>query len=165
MKRYLSGVVAAVVAAGGIGLAAAAEDVPTGPPAASDPAAEQQPPDMGAGEHLILVVGGAFASRVDAEGATHPFGELQGYYVAAARQFVGLADAIGADPSDHVLVSGFRTARGASEFAELARAAGAAAVITPRLENLGTEYVGLGQESRPDGTGPLTEPLPGVSAP
>jgi hypothetical protein len=165
MKRYLSGAMIVLAGGTGIGLAVAAEDHPSDPPAVADPAVESQPEDRGAGERLILVVGGAFATREEAGRAIHPFGELQGYYVARADQFVGLADAIGARSSDFVLVSAFRTAQGAEEFASLARAAGDSAVITPRLENLGVEYVGLGQEAHPDGNGPLTGPLPGVSVP
>ncbi|MDQ4005722.1 MAG: hypothetical protein M3135_05405 [Actinomycetota bacterium] len=164
MKRYLSA--AMIVLTGtGVGLALAAEEDPAGPPAVWDPSVESQPEGRGVGERLILVVGGAFATREEATEAVQPFGELQGYYVARADQFVGLADAIGARASDFVLVSAFRTSQGAEEFASLARAAGDAAVVTPRLENLGSEYVGLGQEAHPDGSGPLTGPLPGVSVP
>jgi hypothetical protein len=165
MKRYLSGAMIVLTGGTGIGLAVAAENHRAGPPAVADPSVESQPEDRGVGEHLILVVGGAFATREEATGAAQPFGELQGYYVARADQFVGLADAIGARTSDFVLVSAFRTARGAEEFAALASAAGDAAVVTPRLENLGFDYVGLGQEAHPDGTGPLIGPLPGASVP
>ena len=137
------------------------------PPALLDPQVPEIPPDHGAGERLLLVVGGAFPSLESAEQANErvTMGDLQGYYVARVDQFVGLDQALGAAGDDYVLVSAFRTAQGAQEFMELARAAGAPALITPRLQNLGYEYVGLGQEAAPDGSGPLTHPIPGLTVP
>ena len=123
--------------------------------------------DLGAGERILLVVGGAFTTREEAERAARRtvFGDLQGYYVAATDQFVGLRDDLGAAAADYVLATAFRTEEGAVQFLELARAVDAPALLTPRLENLGFEYVGLGQEPAPDGSGPLVGPLPGVSTP
>ncbi len=130
------------------------------PPAVSDPAAPRVARDLGAGEQLFLVVGGVFDKRPDAVAAARPFGELQGYYVAAVAQFQGLDQHLGADRSDHVLVSAFRTESGAREFMELATAAGEPALLTPLITNRGDVYVGLGQESAPNGNGPLRRPLP-----
>lgn len=62
-------------------------------------------------------------------------------------------------PGMQLLLSAFRTKRGAEEFAELARDRGATVVVV-RARKLGGPYVGLGQESHPDGvSGPLLEPL------
>ena len=121
--------------------------------------------DLGAGEKVLLVLGGAFATRQEAARAntTIGFGDLQGYYVAATDQFEGLRDHLARRGSDFVLVTAFRTARGAADFIAVARANDAPAVLTPRLLNRGYEYVGLGQEPHPDGSGPLIGPLEGVS--
>ena len=123
--------------------------------------------DLGVGERLILVIGGAFDTRADAlrQSRRISFGDVQGYYVASIDQFVGLRRVLGASAADHVLVTAFRTEEGAVDFLGLARAMDAPALVTPRLENLGFEYVGLGQEAHPDGSGPLIGPLPGVSTP
>ena len=121
--------------------------------------------DLGAGERVLLVIGGAFATRQEAEAAnaTIGLGDVQGYYVAATDQFEGLRDHIGSEESDFVLVSAFRTAEGAADYIAVARANDAPAVLTPRLINRGYEYVGLGQEPHPNGKGPLIGPLAGVS--
>jgi hypothetical protein len=121
--------------------------------------------DRGEGERLLLVVGGSLATRAEAERANEAIriGDLQGFYVASTDQFVGLDRVLGEAAGEFVLVSAFRTGRGANEFLDLVRSAGAPAFVTPRLQNLGFEYVGLGQESDPDGTGPLTEPIPGLT--
>ena len=121
--------------------------------------------DLGKGERLLLVVGGSYPSEEDARLASQEiaFGDLQGYYVAPTDQFEGLRGFLGEEADDYVLVTAFRTSKGAQEFLELARAADAPALLTPRMTNRGGVYVGLGQESHPDGTGPLIGPLPGVS--
>lgn len=129
------------------------------PPGASDPAAARAARDLGIEEELFLVVGGVFSNRADAVAAARPFGELQGYYVAPVAQFQGLAEHLGAQVSDHVLVSAFRTEEGAREFVELATAAGEPALLTPLMTNRGYVYVGLGQEADPRGDGPLQRPL------
>ena len=118
-------------------------------------------PDTGAGERLVLVVGGVYASRADAEAANAEmvFGDVQGYYVVPVAQFQGFREGVGA-PGEFALVSAFRTDEGASEFVEMARAFGAPAVIYPeRVVSLGGMYAGLGQERAPDGSGPLLGPI------
>ncbi|MGH2692966.1 MAG: hypothetical protein ACRDHM_10770 [Actinomycetota bacterium] len=121
--------------------------------------------DLGEGERILLVIGGSFPTAASAEQAneTITFGDLQGYYVARTDQFDGLRDFMGEAADEYVLVTAFRTQTGANEFLELAEAAEAPALLTPRLGNKGPEYVGLGQEAHPDGSGPLIGPLPGVS--
>ncbi len=59
-----------------------------------------------------------------------------------------------------LVFSAFRTKRGAEEFIELARAAGLDDLITLQARKVGGGDVGLGQEPHPDGSGPLTGPLP-----
>jgi hypothetical protein len=64
-------------------------------------------------------------------------------------------------PGTWILLSAFRTLRGAQEFVELARAAtGSSDFLVLRVKKLGGPYVGLGQEAHPDGSGPLRGPLP-----
>lgn len=61
----------------------------------------------------------------------------------------------------HTLVlTGFRTKRGAEEFLELARAAGLQGLTVLQARKLGGGDIGLGQEPHPDGSGPLLGPLP-----
>jgi hypothetical protein len=91
------------------------------------------------------------------------FGELQGYYVARRDQFEGIDEYLGSVRGEWVLVSAFRTQEGAEDFAELAKAAGAPALVTGRVLNRGDRYVGLGQEAAPDGAGPQREPIAGVT--
>jgi hypothetical protein len=121
--------------------------------------------DLGEGERIILVVGGAFPTAEAAERANESiaFGDLQGYYVARTDQFAGLRELMDETADEFVLATAFRTEAGAQEFLELADAAEAPALLTPRLGNTGDVYVGLGQEAHPDGSGPLIGPLPGVS--
>jgi hypothetical protein len=158
--------IAAVAAVGTVATVAAGgpERLP-GPPALRDPSVPRVAEDRGTGERLLLVVGGSFATREEAERAneTVRIGDLQGFYVAPTDQFVGLDRVLGEAEAEFVLVSAFRTGRGAREFLDLVQSAGAAGFITPRLQNLGFEYVGLGQEADPDGSGPLTEPIPGLT--
>jgi hypothetical protein len=55
----------------------------------------------------------------------------------------------------------FRTEEGAREFSELAATFGhPARILAERIKSYGGEYAGLGQEKNPDGTGPLTGPIP-----
>jgi hypothetical protein len=123
--------------------------------------------DLGVGERVILVVGGAFPTRSEAVQANAgiTFGDLQGYYVAPIEQFPGLKDELGVEDANYVLVTAFRTLQGALDFVLLTRAHDAPARVTSRLPNRGYEYVGLGQEAHPDGSGPLIGPLQGVSTP
>jgi hypothetical protein len=158
--------------AGAVGMAAGASDEPM--PKVSGPTNQALAAqgvvwhgnDLGEGERILLVVGGSFPSAEAAEVANEEilFGDLQGYYVADTDQFQGLRDFLGEASDEFVLVTAFRTQQGAAQFLELARAASAPALLTPRMENSGTVYVGLGQEPHPDGSGPLIGPLPGVSA-
>ena len=157
--RLVLGIVAATVAGAVTGtvVARGQERARTEPEALSDPAASQ-PMDMGVGEDVLLVVGGTFETRVEAEEANAgiSFGDVQGFYVAKTSQFDGLRAQLGASARDFVLVSAFRTEAGAREFLELASAVGAPAMLTSPVRNAGGEYVGLGQEANPDGSGPLT---------
>jgi hypothetical protein len=165
-KHGVAGAAAVAVAlAVGVGAAMSRSGRPIKAPAVTDPSVPRLEQDRGAGERLLLVVGGAFPTREAAEAANAQisFGDLQGFYVAQTDQFVGLRDVLGKTADDFVLVSAFRTGGGAREFLELAQAAGAPAFVTPRLENLGWTYVGLGQEADPDGSGPLTEPIAGLT--
>jgi len=162
VKRLIAigaGIVVGVVLAVGV-LATTAgskpERQPYGPPIGPAMA-----PDTGAGEELILVVGGVYATRVDAEAANASivFGDLQGYYVVPVAQFQGFREQIG-DAGDFALVSAFRTQDGADAFVELAETFGAPAVVYPRrVTSLGGLYAGLGQEAAPDGSGPLLGPV------
>jgi hypothetical protein len=125
------------------------------------PIGPKVPQDTGAGEELLLVIGGVYATETEAEAAAAamPFGDVQGYYVAPVDQFEGLSEQIG--PGAFVLVSSFRTDEGASEFAAFARLHGNPATIVPqRVLSLGGKYTGLGQEQNPDGKGPALAPLP-----
>ena len=117
--------------------------------------------DSGAGERLILVVGGVYPSRTeaDAANASMVLGDLQGYYVVPVGQFQGFRQHVGS-AGDFALVSAFRTQDGADAFIELARSFGVPAFTYPdRVVSLGGIYAGLGQEAAPDGSGPLLGPV------
>jgi hypothetical protein len=133
------------------------EPAPSGPPAVGDPSVPQEAEDRGVGEE--------FPTRTEAEEANVAlgFGDVQGYYVAQRGQFQGIDDFLGPANGDWLLVSAFRTDEGAQEFADLAAAVGAPALVTGRVHNEGDLYVGLGQERAPDGSGPLRGPIPGVT--
>lgn len=161
MKRkhaIVAGLVVGVLASAGV-MAAAAGKAPVR--GNGRPIAPVLAPDNGAGELLIAVVGGVFPSRQEAEAAneTLAFGDLQGYYVVPVAQFQGFRQEVG-EPGDFALVSAFRTEEGAEAFAELAATFGNTARILPeRVRSLGGLYAGLGQEAKPDGTGPLPGPV------
>ncbi len=119
-------------------------------------------PDTGAGELLVVVLGGVYPTRAEAEAADQQmtFGDLAGYYVVPLAQFQGFREQLGS-PGDFALVSVFRTDEGAAEFAGFATSLGYPASILPdRVRSLGGLYAGLGQEANPDGSGPLTGPIP-----
>jgi hypothetical protein len=119
-------------------------------------------PDTGGGELLVVVVGGVYPTRAEAEAVneTMPFGDMSGYYVAPVAQFQGFDQDIGS-PGDFALVSAFRTEQGALDFVGLARSFEyPARILSARVRSLGGVYTGLGQEASPDGTGPLTHPVP-----
>ena len=125
MKRrqaIVAGLVVGVLASAGV-MAAAAGKAPVRGHAR--PVGPALAPDTGAGELLIAVVGGVFASREEAEAAneTLVFGDLQGYYVVPVAQFQGFRQQVG-EPGDFALVSAFRTEEGAREFADLAASFG-----------------------------------------
>ncbi len=129
---------------------------------AGPPIGPRMTPDNGWGELLIVVVGGIYPTRAEAEAANDamPFGDMSGYYVAPVAQFQGSDQGIGS-PGDFALVSAFRTEQGALDFVALAQSFEYPATILPaRVRSLGGLYVGLGQEANPDGTGPLTHPVP-----
>lgn len=112
-------------------------------------------PDIGTGEKLMLVVAGDYATRTQAEAAagTIDFGHMQGFVVAPTSDFDGLA------PGRWLVLSAFRTIRGAAEFEEQARFAGATTLRRLVAVYRGRAWIGLGQEPNPDGTGPLNGPL------
>jgi hypothetical protein len=155
----VAGLAAGVLASIGImavSARTAPEPMPFGPPVG--PTIR---PDTGAGELLLVVVGGVYPSRKDAEvaNAAMAFGDLQGYYVVPVAQFQGFRQGVG-QPGDFALVSAFRTEEGALAFADLAGSFGHPATILPeRVRSLGGLYAGLGQEPSDDGTGPLLGPV------
>jgi hypothetical protein len=164
MRRHSFIVVALVcgVLGSAVALATVARTAPQ-PQRYGPPIGPNVPEDTGAGEMLVVVVGGVFDDRAEAEAANAQmvFGDLQGYYVAPVAQFQGFNQAIGV-PGDFALVSAFRTDEGAREFAELARSFGHPATIaSQRIRSLGGLYTGLGQEAHPDGSGPLLGPIEG----
>jgi len=117
--------------------------------------------DSGASELLLVVLGGVYPTREDAEAANDQmaFGDLAGYYVVPVAQFQGFKQQVG-EPGEFGLVSVFRTEEGANAFVELAAAFGNEATILPeRVRSLGGLYAGLGQEANPDGSGPLLGPV------
>jgi hypothetical protein len=162
MRRIV--IIAAALTMGVVGsigaLASVARPAPEpqrfGPPIGPD-----VPRDTGAGEMLLLAVGGVFPSRAEAEAANAEisFGDLQGYYVVPVAQFQGFEQ--GYPANAFALVSVFRTEAGAREFVQMAADFGAPAVVYPqRVRSLGGLYAGLGQEAAPDGSGPLLGPVP-----
>ena len=161
MKRtyvVIAGVALGVVASVAMAVTAltAPDPQPYGPPIGPTVAR-----DSGAGELLLVVVGGVYPSRAQAQEANAQmvFGDLQGYYVVPVAQFQGFREQVGS-PGDFALVSAFRTQEGASEFVQLAAAFGQpATIMTQRVRSLGGVYAGLGQEAAPDGTGPLLGPV------
>jgi hypothetical protein len=155
----VAGLTAGVMASAGV-MAAAARTAPTERPYGR-PIGPAIAADTGAGELLVVVVGGVFPSREAAADADAQlrFGDLQGYYVVPVGQFQGFEQQL-SEPGDFALVSAFRTQEGAEAFAELAAAFGNPATILPqRVRSLGGLYAGLGQEAAPDGSGPLLGPI------
>lgn len=150
---WAAGVLAAV---GGIATVGRTEPASDGPGQGPTMAA-----DTGAGELLVVVLGGVFETRAHAEAAAAEitFGDVQGYYVVPVAQFQGFREQLPVR-GDHALVSVFRTQEGAREFVALATAMGhPAQILDRRVRSLGGLYAGLGQETAPDGSGPLTGPI------
>lgn len=162
MKRayaIMAGIAAAVVAS--IGIMAVAGRTAPGPMPYGPPIGPAIRPDTGAGEFLLVVVGGVYPSRQEAEvaNAGMPFGDLQGYFVVPVAQFQGFREQVG-ESGDFALVSVFRTDEGAQEFAALAASFGVpATILLERVRSLGGLYAGLGQEADPNGSGPLLGPV------
>jgi hypothetical protein len=150
---------AVTVAVSVAAVAAVARPAPRPPAPPNGPAV---PADAGAGELLLVVLGGVYPTREEAVEAAEgmAFGDVQGYYVAPVGQFQGFQQQAGL-PGDFALVSVFRTQEGAESFVEVAHGYGYPATILPeRVRSLGGAYAGLGQEANPDGSGPLTGPIP-----
>ena len=127
------------------------------------PVRPEMAPDTGAGEMLLVVLGAVYPTRAEAEAANAQmaFADVAGYYVVPVAQFQGFKEQIGS-PGDFALVSVFRTDEGAQEFAAFAQLLGyPATILSNRVRSLGGLYAGLGQEANPDGSGPLTDPVPG----
>lgn len=70
-----------------------------------------------------------------------------------------LSNTVALKPGRFLLLSAFRTKQGAAEGVEFARI-GVDQVSVLRVLKTGGGYVGLGQEANPDGSGPLSGPLP-----
>jgi hypothetical protein len=161
-RRVLVGIGLAVGVAASVGLFAVVGFTAPNPHPYGPPIGPRMAPDTGAGELLVTVVGGVYPSREEAEAANAqmPFGDVAGYYVVPVAQFQGFEEQVG-EPGDFAQVSVFRTQEGALEFAQMAQGFGYPASILPeRVRSLGGLYAGLGQEANPDGTGPLTGPIP-----
>lgn len=151
---WAAGVLAAI---GGLATVGRTDPAPDGPSVGA-----RMTEDSGAGELLVVVLGGVFETRAEAQAAADgmSFGDVQGYYVVPVAQFQGFREQLAAT-GDHALVSVFRTEEGANEFAAFATAMGyPAQILERRVRSLGGLYAGLGQESAPDGSGPLTDPIP-----
>jgi hypothetical protein len=143
-----------------LGFATVARTAPSPPP--GPPIGPVMPKDTGAGEYLVAVVGGVYATEAEAEAANAEIalGDLQGYYVVPVEQFDGLDGQLGTK-GGFALVSMFRSDKGAEEFASLVGTFGfPATIVTQRVKSYGGEYAGLGQEASPDGTGPILGPIP-----
>lgn len=146
---------------GSLGLLVAVGRTSPQPSPNGPPVGQVMAPDDGAGEMLLVVLGGVYPSRAEAEAAEAQmtFGDLAGYYVVPVAQFQGFKQQVGS-PGDFALVSVFRTDQGAQEFTTFAQSLGYPATILPfRVRSLGGLYAGLGQESDPNGLGPLTHPI------
>lgn len=159
MRRTIAGAIglAILIVAALAFLAPAGRTQPYDPPVVPEMA-----PDTGAGEMLVVVVGAVYPTRAEVEAANSQmtFGDVAGFYVVPVAQFQGFKEQLGA-PGDFALVSVFRTDEGAQEFAAFAELIGYPATILPtRVRSLGGLYAGLGQEANPDGSGPLTHPIP-----
>jgi len=162
MKRahvLIAGLTASLVIT--IGLMAATARTSPAPRPFGRPVGPSLPRDSGAGELLLVAVGGVYDTKAEAEeaNAAKPFGDVQGFYVVPVGQFQGFKQEVG-EPGDFALVSVFRTEEGAQGFVELAAGFGYTATILPeRVRSLGGLYAGLGQEENPDGSGPLVAPV------
>ena len=151
---WAAGVLAAIGGVASVGRTEPAAEGPIIGPTMSE--------DTGAGELLLVVLGGVFPTRAEAQTAVTEmsFADVQGSYVVPVAQFQGFREQLPAT-GDHALVSVFRTQEGANEFAAFATSMGyPARVLDRRVRSLGGLFAGLGQEAAPDGGGPLTGPIP-----
>ena len=104
----------------------------------------------------------ACSDEIDCPDGTTTVRELQPVslrYIPLPADVPVPADALRLVPGQSLIVSGFRTKRGAEEFLDLARALGVNDLITIQARKLGGGDIGLGQEPHPDGSGPLLGPL------
>src|ERR687891_320949 len=138
MRRKVAvGVIAAIVVPAS--LAAVVAVARPAPQVVVPPVPPVVPRDTGAGEMLLVVVGGVYPSRAeaDAAAASMQFGDVQGYYVAPVAQFQGFRQQVG-EPGDFALVSAFRTQEGADAFVDFAQIQGNPAFLLPeRVRTLG----------------------------
>ena len=153
----------------------AAPSVVVSPSGGTSPAAD---PRLGINEPLIVILAaGPFATREEAEIAAEErsLGDVQGFYVDEARHYRQLArydiedDSLRwiGDPGPFVrfptqgwlVLTGFRTRAGAESLMPRVNAAELEVEAWQVLKR-GGEYIGLGQEAHPDGSGPLEGPLP-----
>lgn len=150
--RYVSIVIAAGLVAGSAFGVLTSRPADATRPVSGDTNATS---NIGTGERLLLVIASEHATRPQAEAAAAAIvlGDLQGFVVAPTADFEGMT------PGRWLVLSAFRTAAGAAEFEALLATAGYA----PRRREIavyrGSDWIGLGQEARPDGTGPLNGPL------
>lgn len=152
MKRVIILSAAAAIAATGLAIAA-------GSAGAALVNATQRPDprtDIGTGERLVVVIAGEYATRGEAIAAEAKMGfhEIVGFLVARSDDFDGLR------AGRFLLVTAFRTAEGAAQFQQVARAIGVRGLRRIVTTYRGTTWIGLGQEQHPAGTGPLIGPLP-----
>jgi hypothetical protein len=144
-----------------VGFATVARTAPE-PQRYGPPIGPRMAKDTGPGELLLAVVGGVYETKEQADAANEQlrFGDLQGYYVVPVGQFAGFREQLG-EPGEFALVTVFRTEEGAAEFVGLATSVGYPATLLPeRVHSFGGAFAGLGQETNPQGTGPLLGPVP-----
>jgi hypothetical protein len=109
-------------------------------------------------ELRYLARGEAMAYRADHEGAPCGTIGLPPCMIDRLKQLL-TGPNLGLPRGGWLVLTAFRTMRGAAEFVELSRSAGYPVAVV-RVRKLGGPYVGLGQEAHPDGvSGPLLAPL------
>jgi hypothetical protein len=134
-------------------------------------------PRLGVGETLIVIVGGRFETRAEAERFAAEMARGGGpvFHVDQASNYQGRAryaieevslrylgpppPAVEWPEGGWLAATAFRTRAGAQTLLPLIRFA-EIEVQAWQVVKLGGEYVGLGRELHPDGSGPLTAPLP-----
>jgi hypothetical protein len=118
-----------------------------------EPIGPKAPQDTGAGELLLVVVGGVYPTRAEAEAANAQivFGDLQGQYVVPVAQFQVSASKLGAPGSSHC--ERVPDPGGADEFTLLAEGPDFLPILPERVRARGLFTVSAG--AAPDGSGPL----------